>query len=472
MRESRWLPTVLVGAAAAALAVLLTWDVSSVITPLIYVATMLVLVVSRRRLAPIPLSPVWIIVLVFAATGILGELLHNRVAGAGGASIRVPLTDDLSTITGRLFAVSALVVALAGALVGRGGPAPATIGETRLRSVRPSPNAQGWLWVFAVLPAAMLASGGNFGRLIERADYLNETQASSFAAFGGQLAMAAAAVLGLLLAIARPAGRVFAVLLLGVYMTYYFASGSRRMALIPVLVAIGYCSVKMSKRAVGWLTASGVVAFVLMGVPLYLRDLSTHGLKPYLAAMPDYLGTSTGWATITNNVIVSFPITGAVAYAQPPIPLHVLGIQLSPLPGGWTDWYDWLPVLRLNFYTPYSAIGELGNYGWVVLVAVLAGVGCIAGYLDRRVRTLMGSGQHVVALALVGLAALFAVFCLQYDLRAASRMLLYAIVLDVAARIILPRIRSSGPGRQTPAAAYGPPPRLGEPYMGLLGRQN
>lgn len=446
MRENRWLAAVLTGATAVTVAVLLTWNVSAVITPLIYVVTLLVMVVSRRRFAPIPLSPVWIIVLVFAASGILGELLHNQVAGAGGASIRIPLSDELSTMTGRLFAVSALVVALAGALAGRGGPAPVAIGDTQFQSVRPSPKAQRWLRVFAVLPVALLASSGNLGRLIERAEYLDQTQSSSLASFGGQLAMAAVAVLGLLLATARPSGRVVAVLLLGVYMTYYFASGSRRMALIPVLVAIGCCSVKMSKRAVAWLAASGVAAFVLMGVPLYLRGLSTHGLVPYLAAMPDYLATSTGWATITNNVLVSFPISGAVAFAQPPIPLHVLGIQLSPLPGGWTDWYDWLPVLRLNFYTPYSAIGELGNYGWVVLVAVMAGVGCIAGYLDRRVRTLMGSGQQLVALALVGLVALFAVFCLQYDLRAAARMLLYAVVLDVATLVVVPRIRASNAG--------------------------
>lgn len=453
MRENRWLAAVLTGATAATLAVLLTWNVSAVITPLIYVVTLLVMVVSRRRFAPIPLSPVWIIVLVFAASGILGELLHNQVAGAGGASIRIPLSDELSTMTGRLFAVSALVVALAGALVGRGGPAPVAIGDTQFRSVRPSPKAQRWLWVFAVLPVALLASSGNLGRLIERAEYLDQTQSASLASFGGQLAMAAVAVLGLLLATARPAGRVVAVLLLGVYMTYYFASGSRRMALIPVLVAIGYCSVKMSKRAVTWLAASGVAAFVLMGVPLYLRGLSTHGLEPYLAAMPDYLATSTGWATITNNVLVSFPISGAVAFAQPSIPLHVLGIQLSPLPGGWTDWYDWQPRLRLNFYTPYSAIGELGNYSWPVLVAVMAGVGCIAGYLDRRVRTLMGSGQQLVALALVGLVALFAVFCLQYDLRAATRMLLYAVVLDVLGRLFLARQAAAVPNRWSVPAA-------------------
>ena len=60
----------------------------------------------------------------------------------------------------------------------------------------------------------------------------------------------------------------------------------------------------------------------------------------------------------------------------------------DPLPGSLTDWYSRAPVHRLNVFTPYSLVGELGNYGLTALIGYSLATGMVLGYADRRVRQL------------------------------------------------------------------------------------
>lgn len=444
-RRERAHPLVLagVGAVAASVAALLALAGDSVFLPLIYTAAAGLMLLARRRLAPAPLSPIWMVTAIVVIAGILGQLFAAPLAGAGGASVVIVLPPDVAHQTGLLFGVVALVVAAAGVAVAARKTEPVVI-DRQAGGLQLPARARPWLWLFALVPAALFVAAGDLGRLVERASY-QPPDPSEIAALGGQAAAVAAAVLGLLWATSRPVGRIAVAVLLGIYATYSFAIGSRRLALVLPLFALGYYLAKMNKRAAVFLGLSVLAALVLAGIPLYMRELPTHGIVPYAAALPGYFASPSGWRTIANNLLVSFPIAGAVAFAEPPIPGHVLWTQLNPAPGSWTDWPYWAPQLRLNFYTPYSAIGELGNYGWTTLICVTAAIGATLGYLDRRVRAWSARGQHVVVFALVGLSALFAIFCLQYDLRAALRMLVYAVALDVLGRLFLTRRSASCP---------------------------
>lgn len=400
----------------------------------LFVATFAVLAVGRRRLARPFLSPVWITAGLLAGVGILGELFAYDLAQSGGASVRIFLSPDVTASTGRLFAVAALVVAVTGCFAaGKPIATPPATSDT----ARSAPGG-GRLLLGCSIPAIVLLATTDVGYLLRRSSYLAEDVASSssVSSVATQLALGAVLVLGMMLAGKKGLYRWWAVALLIAYGSYFLAGGSRRLAMIPVLIAVGFFAVRRTRRAAVLVLVSAVVSFLLTGLPLYLRGLGEHGLLPYTAALGSYLATPTGWQAVANNVLVAFPITGATAFEQPAIPSAVLYTELNPLPGSFTDWYSYAPALRLNIFTPYSSLGELGNYGWGTLIAVLAVAGLLLGYLDRRVRTLLGDGWHVTALVVVGLTALFAVLFLQYNLRASVRLLLYAVVIDLAVRMV------------------------------------
>jgi hypothetical protein len=79
----------------------------------------------------------------------------------------------------------------------------------------------------------------------------------------------------------------------------------------------------------------------------------------------------------------------------------------------------------------------LGNLGWAILVGYSVVVGFVLAYLDWRTRILMARGQELYSLALVGMVVLFTVFSTAYNLRTATRMLYYALALDVVIRVWL-----------------------------------
>jgi hypothetical protein len=421
-------------------------------------AALLLLVLGRRRLAAPPVSPLWMVCLAVLAVGVGGFLLHRAVASAGGVGIVLVVGPVLSERTLTLFGTVALVIAAAGlatsALLGpvaagsAGDPAGGSA-STASGGVRP------WLWVTAVTPTIMLLSSPSAVQaLLHRSTYLTPDPPGQVV-LGYQLAIAACAILGFLIADAGALGRVCAVLLLVGYLAAAFADGSRRFAMIPTLIAIGYFAARPSRRSWLVLLAAAAAAFSLLGVPIYLRGEQEHGLLSYLAALPGYLDSPWGWKSWLNNILIAFPITGTIAFGEPPIPHDVLLMQLNPLFGDLVGWPDVAARLRLNPFTPYSALGEIGNYGVGPTIAIAGGIGVALGYLDRRVRVWRSTSASVVGLVLVGLSVLFAVYLLQYDLRSAFRMIVYGVVLELICRLVVRR-RAALPGPADPTVPTRP----------------
>ena len=175
---------------------------------------------------------------------------------------------------------------------------------------------------------------------------------------------------------------------------------------------------------------------------------------------PRFLEASIGWDAVLLNVLVSFAIIGVTAYAQPLIPGHDLFVSLSPLPGGMAGWYQVAPQHRLNIYTPYAAVGELGNAGYGTVVVYFLAVGLLLALFDRRVRALLQDGRQAHALAIVGLIGLFCLFTVQYNLRASTRMLYYAVAVDLLF-VFMYKIRGSERRSSTPASSRAEHPALG-----------
>lgn len=412
---------------------------------LITIAPVLALVIGRRVFQPGPLSPVWITVSVIAVVGTLGFLLSNFLIGAQGGSIIIQLTPEQRVNTALLYAATAWLI-LAGAfgsvfLTGR-----STV-RAKLQSITLNHGAQTLALVIAVLPLLMMAVA--LGEtLLYRTSYLAGERGGQLLGLGQQLATAAAAIVGYVAIAGSKGQRILAALIGIAILVSFFGLGSRRMALLPILFAVG-AILANPHRWVRYLIPAAILAAILLPLPLYLRGSLTHGVVPYLAQLASFDISLVDWRSTINNILISFPITGATVFQTSPIPIEYFWISLNPLPGELAGFYDITQNLGLNRYTPYSTIGEVWNRGPAVGIFFWLAVGILLQALDRSVGRWMNTRYSFVGLLSVVLVGLFALTCLQYNLRASGRMLVYAAVIAVAAAVFLgPRVRRDAENRR------------------------
>ena len=444
------LSAMLLGAAAAAAATV--WAEYLVIAAP-GVLALLLLVAVRGRLGPSALSPIKIVVVGYLAIAILGLLFFDRVADARtGAGIRLYPTRHTEIETVRLLLVAAAAVAVGSFVTILALPFGGNIGG-KLRPVVASNRTRWKLLVMSVVPAVLTTVDRTPAALLRRDTYLRPAeQAAGFADIGPSLSVPALLGLGYVLAVGRRSQRVVALPLVAVFTAQFFALGSRRMTLIPLLLAAGALAATRSRRAKMAVGFGAAASLLLSPLPLYLRGLSSHGLIPYAQAVPDYLRQPFDYKSTALSILVTFALVGTVAYVVAPIPAADFGSSLSPLPGAYTGWYDIQPNHTLNPFTPYVALGELGNSGLLAVIAYCLVVGALLAYFDYRVRVFLSAGRQLAALALVGFSGLFMLFSLEYFLRTASRFLYYAILFDIAIRV-LGRMRTDRRGPAEP----GPP---------------
>jgi hypothetical protein len=432
-----WTPLILVAAPLAIVAALVA-TLDDTLTLVLLASPILLLLLARRRLLPVYLSPVWITPLVLLGVGVVGAWFGTSLNGLRGGGARVSLPAGEVRPTLQLFATSALFVAVGGttllSCVKRPTPLSRTFAPV---GVVVSDGFRALLLAAATAPAVMLIFTINH-HLLHRASYLAVPPGSSVGILGLAAALAAVGAAGYIVAADdRHLRKVFAAALVVVYVLIFFSMGSRRLALVPIIFTLGVLLASRGRRAVPLLIVSAVLALLLVPVPLFLRGQMLHGLYPYVASLSAFSYTDVDWLATANNTLIAFPLSGITAFHTAPLPLSTLFIELNPLPGGLAGWYDVKQTLRFNAWTPYPAVGELGNYGGLVMALVWLGVGFVLGYLEMRVRVYRNSTMPVFAVALIGLTALFAIQALQYSVRSSFRMLVYAVALDLFMRAFL-----------------------------------
>jgi hypothetical protein len=397
-----------------------------------------VLAWCRARLQPVVLSPLWILVLVLVAVGALGHAFHGELYQAGGGSITLSLSSSLAGRTAYLFAGFASAIAIAGALTSlmrrpqpRGEVKP-TIPPPQLLDLSLSVSGTlilcGWLTYGTLLfnrgeYLVPRGAGGGLGGVI-----------AIVGALAATIGTAAVSICGYVMAVANGSRKLMAVLIAAAFFVYYFGGGTRRLALFPLLFAIGYLFGRRDRRGVAVLGVAAFLSVLLLPVPLYLRGQGAHGLLPYLDAMAGLDYTEVDWLSSINNILISFPITAYSAFEEAARPTAWLWLELNPLPGDMVGWYEVSRQLRLNDYTPFSSIGGLGNYGTLAVIGVGCGLGIILAYLDGRVSYYVRIGSQFIAVGIVGASGLLAVTALQYNVRSFARLVLYLVILELAAR--------------------------------------
>jgi hypothetical protein len=398
------------------------------------VVTAAQLFVLRALAGPLPLGS--IVILVFNAVAVLGQLFYRDIAHVAAVSAILPSDEDTYQAAMVIFAIASLAF-WCGNIIG-------TIGVKRVvvRAAAPRRSQKldvsrlgvGKVLALGSTPLVLGAAGLSIHGLLSRPHYLQSYGPDVFSKIGSALLPLGLASTTLLLLTRRAAPRAAGFLLLACYVTYLFAKGSRALALVPIIVYGVSILIKdgsvAGRRIQPFLAmvAAGATLFFL-NLPLALRT-GDAGLIPYASRIgerPSVLWPDNLLAPI-GNILFSVPLTGHIASEGALIPRSYFYTAINPLPGSLTGWSDIQRELRVDVYTPFNTLGELALHGMPFLI----GYFMIAGFVGMRLEVHARRGafvqQLVARVALASFLALFSLSVLQYNLRSSTRILWYAVI--------------------------------------------
>lgn len=387
----------------------------------------------RRRFNTPFLSPATIVAGVIYLIGTFGYVARDALAttDGAGASINIWLSEKESYQTLCLMnGFATIIVVVAGLFLLRRRHQQRPIKQTHWMP-RPLP---GWVFPAAIVPA-ILVIADNGSELILRQDYLFIKSGSILGSLSSPLLVGSVLICGYIFGSARGPGRLVALAIVLLDSAIFMSFGSRQFALVPVLFAVGVLVAKNTRGSKFGVLVAAAASFLLLPFPLRFRGALTHGLAPHADIFFAGYGPDVNWLSTLNNVLVSFDITGATMSVGV-VSWSDIAISLNPLPGAMAGWYEISGLMRLNPVTPYGAIGQLGAVGVWSVILVSIPIGLILAWLEHVVQDGIDRGSHIFAAAVIGLVSLFALNLAQYPLRSASRMLLYAVALEIARRLL------------------------------------
>ena len=415
-------------------------------------------VVLSGRLSPLPVSPAIYFSGYLTLVGFLGFALTNVLAGSGGTGgVDVTLTSSELQQGAIAFSIaSTIVLWSAAATRGRSiNSGPGKNNSAGILDLGDMSRFAGIMVLLGALELVALVLILGYGDLLIRADRL-VGRSSSLEAAIQMIAIAAVVAVGIALFSSRGFLRFASLVLLAGFVSYFVSLGTRRLALVPILLLLAYAISNRGKVRPLSLVAAGVASLLLLVLPLYFRSLELHGLIPHLNGLASFALTPEIVSAAANNVLAGFKITTMTAFSANPIDISTLWISINPISGDSAGWYSVAPTLRLNRFTPFSAIGELLNYGPVIFVLCLGTIGALMGVAQRvNDRLFTHNVGRFAAIAVLGLIFIFVVQCTQYNLRSNIRYLYFAIGLQLVAVVAI----HVGNLRQVRATQGGDPRR-------------
>ncbi len=282
----------------------------------------------------------------------------------------------------------------------------------------------------ALIPLLLDAYGTGFHTVLHAATYLQTTGPAAASKVGRALGAVGLLVAGNVM-FANPLlrMRLLATLVALCYAALYLGADTRFFGLVMPMLYLGGLlggGWRGRQRVVGLIIAA-VAALLMIQIPLALRGLPEHGLVASLAYIQQDPGLL--FANPINNILFGAPLTLYIGHAVPTLPIHDLVTSLSPLPSGFTDYPLIQPTLRLGPTTPYSALGELLNQGWLYVAAIMGAFGATYALLERLVKRSIVPGLGLLVLSSV--AALAVVESTEYNLRTLARFAYYAVAIVV-----------------------------------------
>ena len=401
-------------------------------------ATALLYVVASK-IKSIIQSPAFILASYLYIVCALGVILGSSLDALGGtAGAQTTLSPELAFLTARLFllfAISTLIGAIAVARLKPFEGLSIPDFAQRIDSSRLA-NLTAIIGLCIVL-LNIYAEG--IGNLLDRGSRFGQDK-SPINAVIGVLTLISVVGLGAGFVRAKLIQRLVIGVVLALDFFLYFSLGSRTFGLLPVLLLFGSVLGGSKGKLLRNSLVTAVFTIVLAPVALFSRAQSSHGFFPYLNALKGLKYDAATLLSTTNNFVNGFEIVGTTAFNQPTIPWEAFLVSVNPSLGSNAGWYELSDSLRLNAYTPYGALGEIGNRG--LLFSVLAGlaVGIYFGFIERNGHIVMSDFRaQILHTGAIGLSILAIVQCTQYNLRSDVRLLYYSLCLEIIALVIVKR---------------------------------
>lgn len=451
-------PTAAVAAAVIGGVVITRYHPAVDAAALVGVALVTALQLMTLRHATGRIPAVGLIIAVLNGVGVIGYCFYPSIETTARVSTRLTYDPSAYAAAAQIFAAASLSLWIGALVAGRGAPLSRTSGESRSEVIvgflRSIPTGKGL--AAAVLPLLVGIYGWGPSSLIRRSFYLESSGPTTFVKIAsGLVPIGVASAAFFAFGAPRRRDSVAGWILVWVYLAYAFATGSRLLALVPVLILgirflVRIESVEGRRPNIGTLIVALGLTLVFLHLPLALRSApGDAGLAPYARDIfhrPSLLWPGNPLSSV-GNVLFSVPLTGDIAVHRTALPSSFFTTAINPLPGSWTSWPHIQHLLELNQFTPYSSLGELSLYGWPFLVGYFLAVGFLAVRMQARFARLAVAGNLVGEIVLSAAFLLFSVELLQYNLRSATRLLWYSgvllLVVEVAPSLL--RSRSAGP---------------------------
>jgi len=171
------------------------------------------------------------------------------------------------------------------------------------------------------------------------------------------------------------------------------------------------------------------LSFIFLSFLMNLRSLHAHGVIPYLKNIYEVkdFGKSIFFNLYYSLIYGVFITAQTLKHAV--VNWHIIFTNINPLPGRFTDWYQYAAQMRLNIYAPFSLHGRVFTMGgWFTFLYFFI-TGIIFADLEKRVRRLLEKNKRIVAFMIVLLLALHIVYGFEYNMRSAIRYIYYSYLL-------------------------------------------
>lgn len=428
---------------------------------------------ASRQAVPFPA----LILIVLNFVGVAGWIFYPSISDVAAVSARLPETDSVYSAAAGIFCAASLAVFIGGAFGGLvlrdSQRAPLATREALKQTAGLFDRIQpGPLLLAASAPLLFAAAAYGPGALLQRPHYSAAYGPAVLLRMASMTIPAGIAVAAMLLMRGRTGKeRTLPGLLLTTYGIVVFSTGSRQLAMLPIMVLLAWLLHRPVSRRLAVaiaVTVAGAATIMCLQLPLTMRGYSEGaGLFPYLqllANQPQLLVT-VDLPTISGNVLFAVPLAG-VGPQVGDLPTTWFATSINPLPSSFTNWTTIRGELRVNGFTPLSGLGELANYGTAYLIAFMFAMGFVLALLQGWNARLLRARAALASVIGFGLTGAPTLCLLQYNLRACTRYLWYFAALSIVLHILphrasrskksqgLPGMNVSGAGTRTnPPAA-------------------
>jgi hypothetical protein len=385
-------------------------------------------------------STVWIMVLYagFYGAGLALWVFSRDI-------LRVPGGENLYIIQDMTRVLSTLAVLFLGLLIGEWAASLLIRTYPRSKSETfqlPSDGSMVIAMIFASLLLILEIVRVGPIALFDREEYIqNHLETNSLGAIGW-FTLAAPAICGIHAAkhVGFPS-RLIQWFLLALFCFLQFGNASKKLSVGLALYFLSFYL--LSGRRLRWfhLALIGTLLVGTYNFVLSARGLPQHGVLNYVREYRETLAAIFDMEPLLKTLGDSLTVFDETLVVYDFASWSQLWMNLNPLPGKLTGWYETFPLLRLNSSSPFCAVGELGSFGLLTTFLFYLNLGGIASLIDRFMQRHGTSMTVIWGVRLVFLC--FALFSMQYNLRAAFRFAYMAFFLAGASLLFFRRSEAS-----------------------------